>query len=252
MMKNHLFPVGPIIEFIGDISILNPQKNNILFISDSSVSTKKDLYHPYLQIHAKVNGQFRTISANGSFEMCITSTEYYNALKDYDIQLKNGYFFKGESIFERFVDDLYELRLKYPKSDPMNMTAKLIMNSLFGRFGLRVINNKNIFIKTDDLKKFSETHEIEDLLDLDDDGYFVTYTQNTNKSYNISVGIASFISSYSRVFMSFFKNNPDYKLYYTGSADTDSAHLDKPLDPSMISNKLGDFKLEYIFKEAVY
>ena len=49
--------------------------------------------------------------------------------------------------------------------------------------------------------------------------------------------------------MSFFKNNPDFKLYYT---DTDSIFIDKELPINMINNELGNFKLEYIFKKAVF
>ena len=114
------------------------------------VNTKKDLLHPYLQIHHKINSGYRTISPNGKFTMIIHSPprpagvlggtkEYFNALKDYDISIKNGYFFRQENIFEKFTEDLYELRNKYPKGDPMNYTCKLILNSLYGRFEMRPI-----------------------------------------------------------------------------------------------------------------
>jgi len=35
------------------------------------------------------------------------------------------------------VDILYELRGKFPKTDPMNLIAKLLLNSLYGRFGMK-------------------------------------------------------------------------------------------------------------------
>ena len=44
--------------------------------------------------------------------------------------------------------------------------------------------------------------------------------------------------------MSQFKNNINYKLYYT---DTDSILIYKPLDPEFIVTKLVQFKLEYIY-----
>src|SRR6267378_4001226 len=37
-----------------------------------------------------------------------------------------------ENIFKEYVDNLYELRLKYNKSDPLNFIAKLLLNSLYG------------------------------------------------------------------------------------------------------------------------
>ena len=64
--------------------------------------------------------------------MIIHSSEYFNAIKDYNITISQGYFFNKEDIFSKFVDDLYNLRLKYPKGDPMNYSCKLIMNSLYG------------------------------------------------------------------------------------------------------------------------
>nr|YP_010977216.1 hypothetical protein UYH48_mgp01 [Daedaleopsis confragosa]WNZ34421.1 hypothetical protein [Daedaleopsis confragosa] len=122
VMKNNSYPVGVINEFAGDITILN----DIYWIGDATVSTKRDLIHPYLQIHQVIKSGYRTISPNGNFNMKIHSPEYLNAIKDYNIIIKNGYFFNKENIFEKFVDDLYALRINYPKGDTMNFTCKLI------------------------------------------------------------------------------------------------------------------------------
>ena len=70
-----------------------------------------------------------------------------------------------------------------------------------------------------------------------------------NKQKNVSISVASSITAYARIFMSKFKNNPKYKIFYT---DTDSLYTDKPLDPELIGNKLGQFKLENVFDEAVF
>jgi hypothetical protein len=48
--------------------------------------------------------------------------------------------------------------------------------------------------------------------------------------------------------MSIFKKNSDFKLFYT---DTDSAFIDKPLPDSLITNELGNFKLEHRLKKYV-
>ena len=70
-----------------------------------------------------------------------------------------------------------------------------------------------------------------------------------DKELKISIGIASAVTAYSRVYMTQFKNNPDYNLYYT---DTDSIFIDKDLDKNLLNNEIGNFKLEYIFKKAVF
>jgi hypothetical protein len=39
-------------------------------------------------------------------------------------------------VFKDYVDFLYSLRLQYAKTDPMNFIGKILMNSLYGRFGM--------------------------------------------------------------------------------------------------------------------
>ena len=57
VMKENLFPTGAINEFEGDIT-------DKYWIAESKVSTKKDLKHPYLQIHHKSKNGFRTQMEN--------------------------------------------------------------------------------------------------------------------------------------------------------------------------------------------
>ena len=49
--------------------------------------------------------------------------------------------------------------------------------------------------------------------------------------------------------MSKVKNQPDFDLYYT---DTDSIIINKPLPSTLVGSALGQFKLEYEIKEAVF
>ena len=49
--------------------------------------------------------------------------------------------------------------------------------------------------------------------------------------------------------MSQFKNNPNIYLYYT---DTDSIFINGKLNEDFISNDIGDFKLEYEFKDITF
>jgi hypothetical protein len=249
IMKRSKFPVGIIRKFIGDITILN--KNDYYWFGDCDISTKKDLYQPYLQLHVDTKNGMRTISPNGSFNMILNSCEYYNSLKDYNIKINHGYFFDSKNIFNEFVDDLYNLRLKYPKTDPMNMTCKLIMNSLYGRFAMKPIYTDQVFVNKNIFLKLAEKYEIIDFLDLKDDEFFCPFINpdNLDKELKISIGIASAVTAYSRVYISQFKNNLKYNLYYT---DTDSIFIDSDLEDKFINNEIGNFKLEYIFKEGIF
>jgi len=50
--------------------------------------------------------------------------------------------------------------------------------------------------------------------------------------------------------MSQFKNNPNFKLFYS---DTDSIYIDRPLPEDMVSNTiLGKMKLENILNTAIF
>ena len=64
--------------------------------------------------------------------------------------------------------------------------------------------------------------------------------------HKVSISIASAVTAYSRVYMSQFKNNYMYNLYYS---DTDSIFIDKYLPTG---NELGQFKLEYVLKEGLF
>ena len=247
-MLEHKYPVGQISEFFGDISILEDK----YWIAEASVSTKKELRHPYLQIHHSIDGnksRLRTISPNGCFNMKIHKPEYVNALKDYDIIIKEGYYFEEQDIFSKFVLDLYTLRKTYDKSHPLNLTCKLLMNSLYGRFGMKPITTTQAFMNKRQFDQLLQKNcVVNDFVDLGENGLFVTYENPFNKisdDHKVSVGIASSVTAFSRVHMSKFKNTHDFNLYYS---DTDSIFIDKELDNKDVGTEIGQFKLEYKIK----
>jgi DNA polymerase elongation subunit (family B) len=152
------------------------------------------------------------------------------------------------------------LRLNYTKSNPLNLIAKLLLNSLYGRFGMidsfpniKIINRNEMdqFIDDfgDDGMKFIELGNKILVIYRSNQKDINTLLDGHKESHNVSIGIASAITSYARIHMSQFKNNPDYNLYYT---DTDSIYIDKPLNDSLVNNKiLGKMKLEHILDKAI-
>ena len=250
VMKVNKYPVGSIFKFFGDITILDDK----YWIGDASVSTKKDLKHPYLQIHHSIDGSksgLRTVSPNGTFNMIIHKPEYHNAIKDYDIQISNGYYFEEKDIFSNFVENLYNLRKSYEKSHPMNLACKLLMNRLYGRFGMQPITQTQKFMNKNQFLEVCQNFTVNDFIDLDEKGLFVSYEdpKNYKDDHKVSVGIASAVTAYARTYMTKFKNNPLFNLYYS---DTDSIFTDKELGLELIGDEIGQFKLEYIFSVAVF
>jgi len=70
------------------------------------------------------------------------------------------------------------------------------------------------------------------------------------ETHNTNVALAAAITAYARVHMSQFKNNPDFKLYYS---DTDSVFVNKPLPDQLVENKtLGLMKLENVLTKAIF
>jgi len=193
----------------------------------------------------------------------IFSPEMDNAIGlGYKFEILWGYTFEKANIFKEFVDTLYNLRLQYPKSDPLNYCAKLIMNGVYGRMGMiDEFAEITIFANKDLYQKFENKYS-EDIIDIIELGEQIlvkhrsnkininTMLDNASETHNTNIAIASAITAYARIHMSQFKNNPDFNLFYT---DTDSIYIDKPLSDDLISNtELGKMKLENICKKAIF
>jgi hypothetical protein len=147
--------------------------------------------------------------------------------------------------------------MNYPKSDPMNYLAKILLNSLYGRFGMDDNFTEVNVIHKNYYPDF-ENEFLDSILETSDLGDYklVIYklpenkTRNEENTHNISIGIAAAITGYARIHMSQFKNNPDINLYYT---DTDSVYTDSNIDESLISDTtLGKLKLENVCKKAIF
>lgn len=160
---------------------------------------------------------------------------------------------------------MYNLRLEYEKGTPMNLIAKLLMNSLYGKFGMKdemtrleILDNT-----TEDNKSYNSElldmygTDIIDTVELDN--YIIIIRKYIELFYNekddifhgneTNIAIASAITAGARVHMSYFKNNPLFNLYYS---DTDSAVVDSPLPDYMVGPALGQLKLEHVITKAVF
>lgn len=248
-MLNNLYPIGIPTYFEGDITINNPEAFGFFYCK---IITPPFLDHPILQIHHKTNGGVRTISPLGIFEGWFFSPELENSKKfGYNFEILRGYTFDKDYIFKDYVNDIYNLRLSYPKTDPMNYTAKILLNSLYGRFGMNDDFNILDIINQKELKEIEESHLIIDSVvqlssnaKAEKEKYLVSYSNPDNQiitkmdgnkeTHNINIAIASAVTAYARIHMSQFKNKPNLpNLYYS---DTDSLYFDGPLDSSFINS----------------
>nr|YP_010991015.1 DNA polymerase [Pappia fissilis]WOX61288.1 DNA polymerase [Pappia fissilis] len=262
MMNNNEMPIGIPTYFEGDIRKIDPEAFGFFYCK---IKCPKDLKYPVLQTHVNTPNGIRTMAALGEYEDMLFSKEMDNAKQfGYEFEILWGYTFERDNIFSDFIQFLYKLRLNYPKSHPMNLIAKLIMNSLYGRFGMDDSFSKFVIIKNKDYHKW-ENKNIDSIIDVTiiNDEYLVetkspnqemnTMLDNGSENHNINIAIASAITSYARIHMSqtikYLIDN-GYILYYK---DTDSLFINKPLPDHLVSNtELGKLKLEYICTKGIF
>lgn len=259
-----MMPVGKPIAFNGNIRKLEANAFGFFYCKIISPSF---LLHPILQRRINTVNGVRTIAGLGTWEGWIYSEEMDNAIKyGYKFEILRGYLFEKGNIFSAYVNKMFELRSQYPKCDPMNQIAKLLNNSLYGKFGMKdemtraeviTITNEVEQIEFDKMIDALGT-DIQDIIKFDNN-YIVIKKDFVDLYYNekldmfhgtdVNVGIASAITAEARIHMTYFKNNPNFNLYYS---DTDSAFLDKELPDNMVGKDLGQVKLENTINKAVF
>lgn len=168
----------------------------------------------------------------------------------------SGYLFNKSYIFSDYVDELYLIKSTSPKEDPMYLISKLLLNNLYGRFGLHA----ETLLTTTSILTNDEMYAINDIVDvleIAEDKQYVTWINKDDddiqmdnlKHMNISLPISAAVTAYARIHMSQLKINTEYNLFYT---DTDSIVIDKPLENDMVdSTSLGLMKLENNYLEFV-
>lgn len=173
----------------------------------------------------------------------------------YQITLLSGYSFeKMNSPFDSFVTTIYDNRQEAKRrgNDAMSYIYKILMNSLYGRFG---INPKSTITEVCDEDRYKYLTKKRDLILADklcEYYYIVSYWSNTEQDWSppriSAVHLAAAITACSRIYMYQYISRPD--CYYT---DTDSVVLGSPLPEEEISNTvLGKFKLEYNIIEGIF
>lgn len=153
-------------------------------------------------------------------------------------------FNSGGKIFERYVDYLYDMRKKADKGSVDNVLCKLLMNSLYGRFGLNVVREQLVL----DEGQLGVEPVME--IPLDKDGKriirlakFEVILENTFTN----VAIAAWVTSGARVHMHKLIQQAPEDLYYMDTDSLKTTHAYPRND-----DDLGLLKLEYKMKQAAF
>lgn len=173
---------------------------------------------------------------------------FFNQYDVYDIVYHNGWKFKGiKGLFNEYIDYWTDKKIKAKKDNNkvLYLISKLMLNSLYGKFGL----NPNTRSKYPYL---------------DDDGVVRYYLTPLEERKPVFIPVATFVTSYARrktiLTSQAIKDftidnyNEDYYIY----SDTDSIHLLK-IDENILKQfvdiddyRLGAWKMESTFTRGKY
>jgi hypothetical protein len=258
--------------------------NNFFGFIRVKVTTPQYLYIPYLSVKDKELG---LISPLGEWEDVYFSEEIKYAIRlGYKFEYLDYYKFERKEIFSDYVNTLYKIRVDNKDQPELSNVFKLLLNSLYGRFGMAQSQFKNEFVANSNkerlyniikiynssivsdfttsknisytLIRYNELPNQDHLNNMFKNNFISEEEFNSLKKYsdmkiqklNIAVHIASAITAYARIYMHKFKMQYKDSIYYS---DTDSLILDKKISDDLISdNKLGLFKLEHKIKRGVF
>lgn len=173
-MKSFPMPIGKIRFFEGDI--LQIMKKPFGFF-DVEITTPNNLKIPILLTRVTKNNQQITMAALGNWKDVIFSEEMFNAMLKFGYKFKvfKGYLFEKDFIFNEYVDSLYEIKCNSNKDDPMYLISKLLLNSLYGKFGMHeeTFITRNAIVSDDELYEMIDHNTITDTINFDASGLII-------------------------------------------------------------------------------
>lgn len=248
VMHDNFFPIQPIQYFSKE----NCENNKVLimtFLSEEIAINSLIMARVVVKIDdcfigpipKRLNGKL--IFPTGTFETVLCTPEL-KLVQDNIVEVKEVIKYAKDKIFANFVDTFYNERMKFDKKHPNHLFYKLVMNSLYGKFGQRRFEFLR-FPEFDNILKYGSTD-----LNIDDNEetikvhFFNGYAYSKEIFYDnprAFVSIAAFVTSYARValYKSMLKNQ-DTLLY----CDTDSMITKDEISNIKIGSELGEWKLE--------
>nr|BAM29335.1 dpoB [Lentinula edodes] len=194
--------------------------------------------------------------------------------KNVAIKVHHGYKMdKSNELFSKFVEKYSQIKINAEKegNNAKRTTAKLILNSLYGRFGLKYEPYTIDFVESNVADQIAINHEVFDRVSFDNNIDFIKYTtapsellkELNREVYNKlknktdldgehvvrALTISAMITSYASILMNPFLNMPDNPCYYT---DTDSLFMKYPLEDKYTGKELGKFSFKGIAKRAYF
>ena len=131
-------PPGALVE--GNILLSNKELfDNSIGFYKVKVQTPKQILNPLLPFKDSNGGVASptVLYPEGSWIGTYYSEEIKNCLKyGYKFEIISGYLFEADYLFRDYIGELFNMKLNTQKGTPMYLISKLLMNSLYGKFGI--------------------------------------------------------------------------------------------------------------------
>lgn len=240
---NSLYPAVMQNEYPDPNTLRITEKNTTFYIDSFEGISNVEVFCPYMEYpflpYRKDNKLFFPI---GNFRGWFSHVELKKAIDlGYTIKkVYKTYYFKETCLpFRDYVIYLYEKRKEYQKdNNPMEYVVKILMNSLYGKFGQK-------FIDRDNWQPFN--HTIEELNKLDffeRVGDFIRIKKPIDEPRSFCIPIwALYTTAYARI-----KLHDVIRKSRAIYCDTDSIITKKEY---YSSDKLGELKLEHFIKDGI-
>lgn len=255
MMAQNLMPTGNMVRVKGDVPWQDPTFCGFVCVD---VECPTSIEVPILtQVH-----EGKCIAGVGTWTGIYFAEELrYAQSIGYIIHKTHGAFImEGRLVFTNFINEIYAKRLAVPKSDPMNMIFKLIMNSTYGRFGMSPELSDVRLLDVNGTHNYKSGTLFDEIKLFNEETVMVISKQNKNtdliadnpnQNLQISLPIAAATTSYARINIHRIKLQAALLgvLLYS---DTDSVVCSQPLPDSLLGKGLGQLKLECTADRGIF
>jgi len=221
MMFNHNYPIGEFKRF--------PSDHNLYEIEGVAHVTVNDNLHFPLFPEFREKLLFMNKRKSGWY--MLPFVRYAKSL-GMDITINKIYATSNYApIFDKYIEHYYKIKKESKGKDPVSyLNAKLMMNSLYGKFGQKLKQQ---------VIEFNPDKRPDTYIPLTPDESIIKYERDAFSSF-IKPSIAAYVTSYAITTMHKYKNRLDPEIIF--NMDTDSLYLsEKKLENS---KKLGKMELE--------
>ena len=117
-----------------------------------------DLY--YKQKLLQLEG-IRTVAPLGEWSDWVFSEELktYSELGAYQFEVLKGYTFGKKDLLKDYVSEMYKIKENTSRDNPMYLISKLLMNSLYGRFGMNPELKVHEIIRDSEIDSFISKYD---------------------------------------------------------------------------------------------